>query len=141
MPTNGELTNGAAVQPPQNGPINLVSSKKPKRRSAGAEPREIDRFSAAYNPRPVSMAVTGSQLHRQNFSGSTFMSGVDNVEFELENLLADEDGLNDEVTMGLIRNLKIPAPNDNTSSNRQGDPLPVVLDQPCYIRDVEQRVR
>jgi myosin-5 len=110
MPTNGELTNGAAVQPPQNGLINLVSSKKPKRRSAGAEPREIDRFSAAYNPRPVSMAVTGSQLHRQNLSGSTFMPGVDNVEFELENLLADEDGLNDEVTMGLIRNLKIPAP-------------------------------
>jgi myosin-5 len=32
------------------------------------------------------------------------------VEFELENLLADEDGLNDEVTMGLIRNLKIPIP-------------------------------
>ena len=110
MPTNGELTNGSAVQPPQNSLINLVSSKKPKRRSAGAEPRELDRFSAAYNPRPVSMAVTGSQLHRQNLSGSTFMPGSDNVEFELENLLADEDGLNDEVTMGLIRNLKIPAP-------------------------------
>jgi myosin-5 len=108
--TNGELTNGAAVQPPSNGLINLVSSKKPKRRSAGAETREIDRFSAAYNPRPVSMAVTGSSFHRQNLSGSAFNAGVDNVEFELENLLADEDGLNDEVTMGLIRNLKIPAP-------------------------------
>jgi myosin-5 len=110
MPTNGELTNGAAVQQPSNGLINLVSSKKPKRRSAGAEPREVDRFSAAYNPRPVSMAVTGSGLHRQALPGSTFISSADNVEFELENLLADEDGLNDEVTMGLIRNLKIPAP-------------------------------
>jgi len=110
MPTNGELTNGAAVQQPSNGLINLVSSKKPKRRSAGAEPREVDRFSAAYNPRPVSMAVTGSSLHRQALPGSTFISSADNVEFELENLLADEDGLNDEVTMGLIRNLKIPAP-------------------------------
>ncbi|KAG8404988.1 Myosin type-2 heavy chain 1 [Metarhizium acridum] len=30
---------------------------------------------------------------------------------ELESLLADEDGLNEEVTMGLIRNLKIPSPN------------------------------
>ena len=110
MPSNGELTNGAAAQIPSNGLINLVSSKKPKRRSAGAETREIDRFSAAYNPRPVSMAVTGSNLHRQNLSGSAFNPNADNIEFELENLLADEDGLNDEVTMGLIRNLKIPVP-------------------------------
>jgi myosin-5 len=110
MPTNGELTNGAAAAQPFNGLINLVSSKRPKRRSAGMEAREIDRFSAAYNPRPVSMAVTGSNLHRPGLPGSTFLPGVDNVEFELENLLADEDGLNDEVTMGLIRNLKIPAP-------------------------------
>jgi myosin-5 len=110
MPANGEPTNGAAPQVPSNGLINLVSSKKPKRRSAGVEARELDRFSAAYNPRPVSMAVTGSNLHRQNLSNSAFPPGVDNVEFELENLLADEDGLNDEVTMGLIRNLKIPVP-------------------------------
>jgi myosin V len=98
------------AQLPSNGLINLVSSKKPKRRSAGAEPRELDRFSGAYNPRPVSMAVTGSHLHRQNLSGAPYLPGVENIEFELENLLADEDGLNDEVTVGLIRNLKIPAP-------------------------------
>jgi myosin-5 len=109
---NGDVLNGASTQVPTNGLINLVSSKKPKRRSAG-EKVEVDRFSAAFNPRPVSMAVTGSNLHRQNLSNSTFMPSVDNVEFELENLLADEDGLNDEVTMGLIRNLKIPAPGSN----------------------------
>ncbi|KAH8598030.1 putative myosin MYO2 [Bisporella sp. PMI_857] len=109
MPTNGELTNGALPQVPSNGLINLVSSKKPKRRSAGLEPREMERFSTVYNPRPVSMAVPGSGL-RPNQPGSNFVPSVDNVEFELENLLADEDGLNDEVTMGLIRNLKIPAP-------------------------------
>lgn len=110
MPTNGDMANGTA-QIPQNGLINLVSSKKPKRRSAGAEPiTQIDRISGAYNPRPVSMAVTGSNLQRQALTGSAFVPGVDNVEFELENLLADEDGLNDEVTMGLIRNLKIPVP-------------------------------
>ncbi|KAM3071988.1 Myosin type-2 heavy chain 1 [Clarireedia jacksonii] len=110
MPTNGDLANGAAAQQQANGLINLVSSKKPKRRSAGAEPRELDRFSAAYNPRPVSMAVTGNSLHRQNLSGSTFLPSVDTIEFELENLLADEEGLNEEVTLGLIRNLKIPSP-------------------------------
>ncbi len=32
---------------------------------------------------------------------------------ELENLLAEEEELNEEVTMGLIRNLKIPAPGSN----------------------------
>jgi myosin-5 len=109
-PINGDALNGIATQAPSNGLINLVSSKKPKRRSAGAEPRELDRFSAAYNPRPVSMAVTGSNLQRQNLSGAAFSPNLDNVEFELENLLADEDGLNEEVTIGLIRNLKIPAP-------------------------------
>lgn len=90
--------------------INLVASKKPKRRSAGPDTREIDRFSVtgAYNPRPVSMAP-GTALHRQNLSGSTF-AHFDNVEAELESILADEDMLNDEVTLGLIKNLKIPSP-------------------------------
>jgi myosin-5 len=101
-PANGDLSNGAA-QAPASGLINLVSSKRPKRRSAGAEPIHIDRFSAAYNPRPVSMAVT----HLQN------IGAVDNVEMELEEILSDEDALNNEVTMGLIRNLKIPSPNSN----------------------------
>jgi myosin-5 len=109
-PVNGELANGAgSLSAATSGLINLVSSKKPKRRSAGAEPRELDRFSGTYNPRPVSMAVT-STAHRQNLSGSTFIPGVDSIEEELEGLLADEDGLNEEVTMGLIRNLKIPLP-------------------------------
>ncbi|KAI9837583.1 MAG: hypothetical protein M1819_007234 [Sarea resinae] len=109
-PVNGELQNGNNAQAPVNGLINLVSSKKPKRRSAGAERSDMDRFSGAYNPRPVSMAVTGHSVHRPNLSGSTFTPTLDTVEIELENLLSDEDGLNDEVTMGLIRNLKIPAP-------------------------------
>lgn len=110
MPVNGDLLNGSA-QTPLNGLINLVSSKKPmKRRSAGAEPRDIDRVSAAYNPRPVSMAVTSNNLHRQALTGPAFNNPVENIEFELENLLADEDGLNEEVTMGLIRNLKMPSP-------------------------------
>ncbi len=109
-PSNGELHNGNVTQPPANGLINLVSSKKPKRRSAGAERIDMERFSGAYNPRPVSMAMTGSTVHRQNLSGSTFSPGLDTVEGELENLLSDEDGLNDEVAMGLIRNLKIPGP-------------------------------
>ncbi|RKF59384.1 Myosin-2 [Golovinomyces cichoracearum] len=110
MSYNGEnSSNGALIQQSTTGLINLVSSKKPKRRSAVLESREIDRFSAVYNPRPVSMAAIGSNATRQP-TNSTYLPAYDNVEFELENLLADEDALNDEVTMGLIRNLKIPAP-------------------------------
>ena len=109
-PANGELTNGHTPQPQGNGLINLVSSKKPKRRSAGAERVENDKLGGAYNPRPTSMAVTGLNAYRQNLSGSTLSPIADNIEFELVNLLADEDGLNDEITMGLIRALKIPTP-------------------------------
>lgn len=103
---NGDPANGGPIQPPATGLINLVSSKKPKpkRRSAGAERIETDRFSGAYNPRPVSMAVPSSSVGRQN------SPGLDTVEAEFENLLSEEDDLNEEVSMGLIRNLKIPPP-------------------------------
>ncbi|KAH8664322.1 P-loop containing nucleoside triphosphate hydrolase protein [Xylariales sp. PMI_506] len=108
-PVNGELTNGHTPTP-ATGLINLVSSKKnlPKRRSAGEDTRAMDRFSAAFNPRPVSMAFPGS-LQRPYQPGFI----ADNIEMELEGLLADEEGLNEEVTIGLIRNLKIPSPNQN----------------------------
>lgn len=111
MTFNGDTSNGsvgAASQP--SGLINLVSSKKPKRRSAGPEHINTDRFSGTYNPRPVSMALGGASGHQQNLSGSTFRPDLENVEMELENLLASEDSLNEEVTLGLIKNLKIPSP-------------------------------
>ena len=110
LPVNGELQNGHVPPPQTNGLINLVSSKKPKRRSAGAERIEPDRFSSTYYPRPTSMAMTGTNTHRQNMSGSTFSPTLDHVEDELEDILSDEDALNEEVTIGLIKNLKIPAP-------------------------------
>ena len=109
-PVNGEHMNGYATQPATNGLINLVSSKKPKRRSAGAERSDMEKFAAAYNPRPVSMAVTSTNnSFRQNLSGSTLSPVLDSIEAELENLLSDEESLNDEVANGLIKNLKIPA--------------------------------
>lgn len=116
VPVNGELQNGHGPQPHSNGLINLVSSKKPKRRSAGAERVDADRFSSAYHPRPGSMAISSSNVvSRPNLVGSTFSPILDNIEFELENLLSDEEGLNEEVTMGLIKNLKIPAPGTTPS--------------------------
>ncbi|KAB8349554.1 hypothetical protein FH972_023578 [Carpinus fangiana] len=113
VPINGEA-GAAAATPLATGLINLVSSKRPKRRSLGMERSEgeLDGHGNSYNPRPVSMAVTGTNLNPQHLSGATLSPGLGNVEFELENLLADETGLNDEVTQGLIRNLKIPNPNN-----------------------------
>ena len=111
MPINGVNGEQPSPQPP-SGLINLVSTKKPKpkRRSAGADRIETDRFSGAFTPRPVSMAIPSGTTSRTNLSGSTFAPGIDSIEVELENLLSEEDELNDEVTMGLIRNLKIPLP-------------------------------
>ena len=110
-PVNGELPNGHAPPPQPNGLINLVSQKKVKRRSAGAEKIDVDRYSAAYNPRPMSMAVTGANGFRGNGIGGPGLSPIsDNFGLELDDLLSDEEGLNDEITMGLIRALKIPSP-------------------------------
>ncbi|KAI9790384.1 MAG: Myosin type-2 heavy chain 1 [Peltula sp. TS41687] len=125
-PLNMDLTNGHA-QPQVNGLINLVSSKKPKRRSAGAERVEPDRFSGAYNPRPVSLAVAGGQLQQENLSGLTPSPDIDNVEFELQSILADENGLNDEVAIGLIRNLKIPAPGSTPAPTEKEVLFPAYL--------------
>lgn len=111
VPLGGDANGGSAGASSQpSGLINLVSSKKPKRRSAGLEHINTDRFSGTFNPRPVSMAFGGATSHQQNLSGSTFRPDLEGVEMELENLLANEDSLNEEVTMGLIRNLKIPSP-------------------------------
>ena len=108
--TSGDLPNGHASQPIANGLINLVSTRKPKRRSAGAEKMDLERYSGGYNPRPASMAVAGSNGYRHNLSGSTLSPQLDSIEIELEHLLSDEESLNEELTMGLIKNLKIPSP-------------------------------
>ena len=102
-PINGEMTNGHALNIGASSLINLVASKKPKRRSAGPDTRDLNHFAPTYSPRPVSM-------HPSNLSGSTFAANFENVELELESILADEENLNDEVTLGLIKNLKIPSP-------------------------------
>ena len=113
-PVNGDLVNGNASQPMASGLINLVSAKKPKRRSLGLERSDanIESSGGAYNPRPVSMAVTGTNLGTQHLSGATLSPGFESIEVELENLLADEESMNEEVAMGLIRNLKIPNPHN-----------------------------
>ncbi|KAK3100909.1 Myosin type-2 heavy chain 1, partial [Teratosphaeriaceae sp. CCFEE 6253] len=66
-PVNGELTNGNGATAAQaSGLINLVASKKPKRRSAQLEQIDTERFSGTFNPRPVSMAFGATSGHAQN---------------------------------------------------------------------------
>ena len=115
VPVNGEMINGTSSTPITTGLINLVSSKRPKRRSLGPEPinTNLDTFNSAYHPRPVSMAITGSTAVNSHLSGATLSPGFERgIEAELEDMLAEETTLNDEVTMGLIRNLKIPSPSN-----------------------------
>jgi len=108
VPVNGVLASGESSSL-TSGLINLVSQKK-KRRSLGPEPIEtnLDGYDAAYIPRPVSMAVAGSQQHMP--TGQHIDQDLAGYEYELENILADEPGLNDEITVGLIRDLKVPSP-------------------------------
>ncbi|KAK8001855.1 putative myosin MYO2 [Apiospora marii] len=88
-PINAELVNGHAPLPPPTASSTWFLPAPRRRRSD-----EVSARSPGYQP-------TG------------FVPGVDSIEMELESLLADEDGLNEEVTIGLIRNLKIPSPNNN----------------------------
>jgi myosin-5 len=60
-------------------------------------------------------------------SGSTFGPNPDNVEMELEQILAEEEELNEEVTMGLIRNLKIPSPNSTPAPSDKEILFPAYL--------------
>ena len=126
-PMNGEAANGHALVPQTNGLINLVSQKRAKRRSAGNERIDGDRYSGAYNPRPMSMAVTGPNAYRGNGTGSGMSPTADNIELELVDLLSDEDGLNDEITMGLIKALKIPSPTATPPPSDKGVLFPAYL--------------
>ena len=112
--SNDEVnTNGTSM--PLTGLINLVSVKKPKRKSASTERNDTGRWSGTYNPRPVSLGITDATPQLHNSTEHTFDSSFDDIESELENILSNEDTLNDEISIGLVKNLKIPMPLHNPS--------------------------
>ena len=100
-----------------NGLINLVSSKKPnsKRRSAdvGAHYGSENLYKTSYQTRPVSMMPTTMPLRNRDLDDMHF-NPSENSEYELQRILEDEDTLNEEVSIGLIRKLKFPAPSTQT---------------------------
>ena len=99
---------------PLTGLINLVSVKKPKRKSASTERNENGRWSGTYNPRPISIGIADTTLQMHN-SAEPKLGSFDHMESELETILSDEDSLNDEISIGLVKNLKIPVPVNSPS--------------------------
>jgi myosin-5 len=68
--------------------------------------------------RPTSGKLSGIEVHgtagyHQSLLGCTFIPASGNVEFELHNILADQDALKNEVAIGLIKNHMIPSPTTN----------------------------
>lgn len=94
-----------------NGLINFVSNKKPKRRSAevgGSGFAGDGMYRSSYQTRPVSMMPVSAPIRNREME---VFSPVENNEYELHRILEDDEGLSDEVAIGLVRNLKIPQPN------------------------------
>lgn len=114
----GPAVSHAAPEPSAgiaNGLINLVSNKKPKRRSADVGAMYGgggDIYRSSYQTRPVSMMPNSMPLRNRDLDLIQYAPIAENSEYELQRILEDEDTLNEEVSMGLIRNLKIPAPNN-----------------------------
>lgn len=129
--------NGVSEKPAgglANGLINFVSNKKPKRRSAdvsGATGRfEGDgMYRSSYQTRPVSMMPQSVPMRHRDAEVLAF-SPIENNEYELHRILEDDEGLSDEVAVGLVRNLKIPQPNPTTP------PLEKEVLFPAYIINV-----
>lgn len=108
----------AAPQKTGNSFINLISSRKPKNRRSVDNPvaamTDLDKMHQ-FDPRPASMAYQNQGYHKRdvsNGSGSfNFSPLLENPETSVAHILEDEAALNDEVSFGLIRELKIPLPN------------------------------
>jgi myosin-5 len=97
-----------------NGLINFVTNKKPKRRSADFTGRveQVGMYRSSYQTRPVSMMPTSQPMRPREFE--PFSPTIENSEYELLRILEEEEALSDEVSIGLIRNLKVPPLNGQT---------------------------
>ncbi|KAL7275148.1 Myosin type-2 heavy chain 1 [Rhizina undulata] len=97
-----------------NGIINFVSNKKPKRRSAEASRLEGEGiYRSSYTARPASMMPTSAPVRLRDLDVQ-FSPKFETAEYELHRILEEDDQLSDEVSNGLITNLKIPSINGQT---------------------------
>ncbi|KAA8910933.1 P-loop containing nucleoside triphosphate hydrolase protein [Sphaerosporella brunnea] len=111
-PSMAEKSSGGLT----NGLIHFVTNKKPKRRSAeivGMGRLEQDgMYRSSYQTRPVSMMPTSQPMRPREFEH--FAPTAENSEEEMLRILEEEDSLSDEVSIGLIKNLKVPPLNSQT---------------------------
>lgn len=91
-----------------SGLINLVSNKKPKRRSAEAPTKSGEPLHrSSFTTRPVSM-MPNLGMGKSDFGSLAYSPPLESTEDELLRILEDDEGLNDEVANALIKNLTIP---------------------------------
>lgn len=127
-----DMENGHAPAKVNGGLINLVSSKRPgKRRSYGESGAIFDNDKYRnYDARPASMAV-GNKVHRRQLSSGSgnfnFSELLESPETSVAHILEDESGLNDEVSFGLIRDLKIPQPDSQNPAEEKEVLFPAYL--------------
>ena len=105
-----EKSTGGAV----SGLINFVTNKKPKRRSADLSRTEnVGTYRQTYQNRPASMMPVSQPTRHREYETLSFPVNTEN---ELQQILEDEDNLSDEVSVGLIKTLKVPPLNSQTST-------------------------
>jgi myosin V len=110
---------------------NKRSNRTPRRRSyvdgVDVSPGDdIRALGSAYNLRPTSTAFSPSNLPKTWLGSPNNGHGLDipihyeNIDAEIQRLLEEDELLNEEATLGLIRSLKIPQPSSqNPVSERE----------------------
>ncbi|KAF3925630.1 Myosin-2 [Orbilia brochopaga] len=120
-----------------DGLVKFVAGRKPASRQSVATGVASNIYGAArtYDPRPASMAAPNQGAHRRTGSGGSdgfnFTPLLESPETSVAHILEDENALNNEVSFGLIRDLKIPQP----SSQSPPDEKEVLF--PAYLINLE----
>ncbi|CAO2651329.1 Nn.00g096260.m01.CDS01 [Neocucurbitaria sp. VM-36] len=71
--------------------------------------------------------VSGATVHHQSRPSSIFNPSLKNLGVELDDILADEDALNHEVAIDLIKKLSIPSPSTNPAPTEKDILFPAHL--------------
>ena len=116
MTTGRALENGLSPAIAGNAAMANPSKRKPKRNSAGALDEGVNGdalYQADHDPRAVSMAFAQDNLGSFRAPGSTAYipdQALDDPAEEIMKLLENEEALDEDVLLGLIKHLKLPSP-------------------------------
>jgi myosin-5 len=114
-----------------NGIINFVTNKKPKPKRRSAEivrPLEPDGiYRSTYQTRPASMMPTSHPVRPRDLDALELSSAHENSQYEMQLILEEDETLSDEVTLGLIKNLKVPQLGGSTTLQTKEVMFPACL--------------